>query len=278
MTQLHTLQLPSGKTIPALGIGTWHMGEKKSERAREVAALKAGVDVGLTLIDTAEMYGNGGAEEVVAEAIAGMRENIYLVSKVLPHNATRRGTIKACEQSLKRLKTDHIDLYLLHWRGSHPLADTIAAFEQLKSEGKIGDWGVSNFDVDDMAELSRVNDACAANQVLYHLGSRGIEWQLLPDSQRASIPIMAYCPLGQGELIDHAVILQLARKHGVPPSAIALAFLLTKPGVIAIPKSSQANRVKEFAMAQDVKLDAEDFAILDREFPPPKRKTTLAMT
>ena len=231
----------------------------------------------LTVIDTAEMYGNGGAEEVVADAIAGTRDRVYLVSKVLPHNASRKGTIAACERSLKRLKTDRIDLYLLHWRGSYPLANTVASFEQLKSEGKIVDWGVSNFDADDMAELKRVGDGdrCAANQVLYHLGSRGIEWQLLPDSQRAGIPIMAYCPLGQGELIGHPAIVQLADKHAVAPSAIALAFLLAKPGILAIPKSSHAERVKDFATAREVKLDAEDVAILDREFPPPECKMAL---
>jgi diketogulonate reductase-like aldo/keto reductase len=275
MTQSNTVRLPSGRVIPALGLGTWHMGEKKGDRAREVAALKTGIDLGLTVIDTAEMYGDGGAEEVVAEAIAGVRDKVFLVSKVLPHNASRKGTIDACERSLRRLKTERIDLYLLHWRGSHPLADTVAAFERLKAEGKIGDWGVSNFDVDDMAELKRVSDHCAANQVLYHLGSRGIEWQLLPDCQRAGIPIMAYCPLGQGELVGHRVIVQLARKHAVAPAAIAVAFLLSKPGVLAIPKSSHAERVREIARARDVKLDAEDFAFLDREFPAPKRKTAL---
>ena len=275
MTHPNTVQLPSRRSIPALGLGTWHMGEKKADRAREVAALKAGIDLGLTLVDTAEMYGNGGAEEVVAEAIAGVRDKVYLVSKVLPHNASRKGTIKACEQSLRRLKTDRIDLYLLHWRGSYPLTETVAAFECLKSDGKIGAWGVSNFDVDDMAELRRVSDNCAANQVLYHLGSRGIEWQLLPDSQRAGMPIMAYCPLGQGDLIGHPAIVQLARKHAVAPAAIAIAFLLSKPGVIAIPKSSHAERVHEIAKARDVKLDSEDFKLLDREFPAPKRKTAL---
>ena len=277
MAQSNTVQLPSGRAIPALGLGTWHMGEKKADRAREVAALKAGIDLRLTVIDTAEMYGNGGAEEVVADAIAGTRDRVYLVSKVLPHNASRKGTIAACERSLKRLKTDRIDLYLLHWRGSYPLANTVASFEQLKSEGKIVDWGVSNFDADDMAELKRVGDGdrCAANQVLYHLGSRGIEWQLLPDSQRAGIPIMAYCPLGQGELIGHPAIVQLADKHAVAPSAIALAFLLAKPGILAIPKSSHAERVKDFATAREVKLDAEDVAILDREFPPPECKMAL---
>ena len=277
MAQSNTVQLPSGRAIPALGLGTWHMGEKKADRAREIAALKAGIDLRLTVIDTAEMYGNGGAEEVVADAIAGTRDRVYLVSKVLPHNASRKGTIAACERSLKRLKTDRIDLYLLHWRGSYPLANTVASFEQLKSEGKIVDWGVSNFDADDMAELKRVGDGdrCAANQVLYHLGSRGIEWQLLPDSQRAGIPIMAYCPLGQGELIGHPAIVQLADKHAVAPSAIALAFLLAKPGILAIPKSSHAERVKDFATAREVKLDAEDVAILDREFPPPECKMAL---
>ncbi len=275
MTQPNTIALPSGRAVPTLGLGTWHMGERKADRAREIAALKLGIDLGLTLIDTAEMYGDGGAEEVVAEAIAGARDKVYLVSKVLPHNASRKGTITACEQSLRRLKTDRIDLYLLHWRGSYPLADTVAAFERLKADGKIGDWGVSNFDVDDMAELNRVSDDCAANQVLYHLGSRGIEWQLLPDSQRAGIPIMAYCPLGQGELIGHPAIVKLAGKHGVAPAAIAIAFLLSKPGVIAIPKSSHAERVREFAAARDVKLDAQDFEFLDREFPAPKRKMAL---
>ena len=275
MTQTNTVQLPSGRSIPALGLGTWHMGERKADRAREVAALKAGIDLGLTLIDTAEMYGNGGAEEVVAEAIAGVRDEVYLVNKVLPHNASREGTIKACEQSLRRLKTDRIDLYLLHWRGSYPLADTVAAFERLKSDGKIGAWGVSNFDVDDMAELTRVSDDCAANQVLYHLGSRGIEWQLLPDSQRAGMPLMAYCPLGQGDLIGHPAIVQLARKHAVASAAIAIAFLLSKPGVIAIPKSSDIEHVREIANARDVKLDAEDHKFFDREFPVPKRKMAL---
>ena len=279
MTKSNTVQLPGSRSIPALGLGTWHMGEKKADREREVAALKAGIDLGLTLIDTAEMYGNGGAEEVVADAIAGVRDKVYLLSKVLPHNASRKGTIGACEQSLRRLKTERIDLYLLHWRGSYPLADTVAAFERLKSDGKIVAWGVSNFDVDDMAELKRISngDRCAANQVLYHLGSRGIEWQLLPDSQRAGVAIMAYCPLGQGDLIGHPAIVQLARKHAVAPSAIAVAFLLAKPGVIAIPKSAHAERVHEFAKARDVKLDAEDYALLDREFPPPKRKAALAI-
>lgn len=279
MALSHTVRLPHGRHIPALGLGTWHMGENRSGRAAEVAALKAGIDLGLTVIDTAEMYANGGAEEVVAETIAGQRDKVYLVSKVLPNNASPKGVIAACENSLRRLKSDRIDLYLLHWRGSHPLANTVIGFERLKAEGKIADWGVSNFDPDDMAELKQVKngDRCAANQVLYHLGERGIEWQLLPEAQRAGLPVMAYCPLGEGKLVDHPALASLARKHGVASSAIALAFLLARPGVMAIPKSARVERVQEFAKARDVTLDAEDLAHLDREFPPPDRKTSLAI-
>jgi diketogulonate reductase-like aldo/keto reductase len=279
MAHLKTVKLPNGRQIPALGLGTWHMGETRGHRAAEVAALKAGIDLGLTVIDTAEMYANGGAEEVVADAIAGRREEVYIVSKVLPTNASPKGTIAACENSLRRLKSERIDLYLLHWRGSHPLANTVIGFERLKAEGKIADWGVSNFDTDDMTELREVKngDHCAANQVLYHLGERGIEWQLLPELQRAAIPVMAYCPLGEGRLAGHPALASLARKHSVAPSAIALAFLLSKPGVMAIPKSVRTERVQEFAKAREVSLDAEDLATLDREFPPPRHKTTLAI-
>ena len=280
MTQAKTVQLPGGRTIPALGLGTWRMGENRNARQAEVAALKAGIDLGITVIDTAEMYGDGGAEDVVAEAIAGKRDGIFLVSKVMPQNASLTGTIAACEKSLKRLKVERIDLYLLHWRGSFPLADTVAAFERLRGAGKIGAWGVSNFDIADMAELARLEAGrhCAANQVMYHLGERGIEWQLLPEAQRAPMPVMAYCPLGQGELTRNAVVVWLAKKHNVAPSAVALAFLLTKPGVQAIPKSAHAARVREFAAALTVEFDDDDLAMLDREFPPPTRKTPLAMT
>jgi diketogulonate reductase-like aldo/keto reductase len=278
--QSKTVQLPNGRSIPALGLGTWHMGEKRSARQAEVDALRAGIDLGLTVIDTAEMYGDGGAEEVVAEATAGRRDEVFLVSKVMPQNASLKGTIAACEKSLKRLKTGRIDLYLLHWRGRYPLADTVAAFERLRAQGKIGEWGVSNFDLADMAELALVENGtrCAANQVLYHLGERGVEWQLLPEAQRARMPIMAYCPLGQGNLLRNAVVARLAKKHHVAESVIALAFLLGKPGVLAIPKSAHAERVREFAAAPGVKFDKDDLALLDREFPPPKRKTSLAMT
>ncbi|HLF21827.1 MAG TPA: aldo/keto reductase [Aestuariivirga sp.] len=280
VTQAKTVQLPDGRTIPALGLGTWRMGENRGARPAEVAALRAGIDLGISVIDTAEMYGDGGAEDVVAEAIAGKRDDIFLVSKVMPQNASFKGTVAACEKSLKRLKTGHIDLYLLHWRGGHPLADTVAAFERLRAEGKIGQWGVSNFDVADMAELALVENGprCAANQVMYHLGERGIEWQLLPEAQRARMPVMAYCPLGQGELTRNAVVVWLAKKHAVAASAVALAFLLAKPGVQAIPKSAHAGRVREFAAALNVKFDDDDLSMLDREFPPPTRKTPLAMT
>jgi diketogulonate reductase-like aldo/keto reductase len=268
------LKLRNGKTFPPLGLGTWHMGERGSDRRAETAALRTGIEIGLSVIDTAEMYANGGAEEVVAEAISGHREQVYLVSKVLPSNASRQGTIAACEKSLKRLKTDLIDLYLLHWRGSYKLSETIDAFETLKLAGKIAGWGVSNFDTDDMRELSD-EAACAANQVLYHAGSRGIEASLLPYHQQRGIVTMAYCPLGQGDLLNHPVMTKLAAKHRVASSAVALAWLLTKPGVLAIPKSAKPERVKEFVAALTLKLDADDLALIDKELPPPKRKVPL---
>ena len=278
MTQHRAVLLPGGRTPASLGLGTWHMGETRAAKAAEIAALRAGIEAGLSVIDTAEMYGNGGAEEVVGEAIAGTRDSLFIVTKVLPHNASRDGTAAACEASLKRLKTDRIDLYLLHWRGSHPLAETVAGFEALQAQGKIGAWGVSNFDLPDMLELAKVSGACAANQVLYHLGSRGIEWQLLPAAQHAGIVTMAYCPLGQGSLMGDATLAAMARKHGVAASAIALAWLLSKPQVMAIPKSAKVERVRGFAQALKVKLDAGDFAVLDKAFPPPRRKEALDMS
>lgn len=275
-----TVTLPSGESIPALGLGTWHMGEREANKTDEVAALRAGIDLGLTVIDTAEMYAYGGAERVVAEAIAGRRGEVFLVSKVLPNNAAYNDTLAACERSLKRLGTDVIDLYLLHWRGGTLLANTVRAFEQLKKDGKIRHWGVSNFDVDDMEELSAVADGgnCAANQVQFSLASRGVEWDLLPWQQKHSMPLMAYCPLGGGDLVDHPALVPLAQKHGATPAAIAVAFLLSKPGVQAIPKTSKPRRVAELARARDIALDAEDRAALNRAFPPPREKWDLAMT
>ena len=271
--------LPNGRRVPALGLGTWHIGEDSRQRAAEAAALRAGLDLGLTLIDTAEMYGEGGAEVVVGDAIQGRRDQVFLVSKVYPHNASLKGTVAACERSLKRLKTDHLDLYLLHWRGSYALADTVAAFERLEKEGKIGGWGVSNFDVGGMAELRRVVSAspCLTNQVLYHLGSRGIDWDLLPQTAAAGGTVMAYSPLGQGGILDHPALAKIAAKHGVTPAAAALAWVLRHPNVIAIPKATARAHVKANASAQDLVLDASDLAALDQAFPPPKKTMPLAM-
>ena len=274
------VSLRTGEKVPVLGIGTWHMGERKAERSSEVAALQTALDLGLKLIDTAEMYGEGGAEEMVAEAMAGRRDQVYLVSKVYPHNASRKGTVAACERSLKRLRTDRLDLYLLHWRGSYPLAETVAAFEALKAAGKIRSWGVSNFDVGDMAALARVADGgnCLADQVLYHLGSRGVEWRLLDDCRKSDVMVMAYSPLGQGPLLHAPALKAVADKHACDPGAVALAFVLRRPGVVAIPKARQRAHVHANVRALGIVLDGEDLAVLDAAFPPPKRASPLAMT
>jgi diketogulonate reductase-like aldo/keto reductase len=277
---MRTVTLKTGETVPALGLGTWHMGERKSERPAEVKALQLGLDLGLNLIDTAEMYGEGGAEEMVAEAMAGRREKIYLVSKVYPDNASRKGTVAACERSLKRLKTDRLDLYLLHWRGSHPLSETVEAFEGLKKAGKIKSWGVSNLDSEDMDELAGVpgGKACVSDQVLYHLGSRGAEWQLLETCRKAGIMVMAYSPLGQGPLLKKPALKAIADKHACDPAAIALAWVLRHEGVVAIPKATRLEHVRANVKALDIKLDADDLKALDAAFPPPKRATPLDMT
>jgi len=272
--------LRSGDKVPVLGLGTWRMGERASERAAEVKAVRLGLELGIRLIDTAEMYGEGKAEAIVGEAMGRLRDEIYLVSKVYPHNASRRGTIAACERSLQRLGTDRLDLYLLHWRGSHPLAETVEAFEALEKGGKIRNWGVSNLDADDMDELAGVPNGqnCASNQVLYHLGSRGIEWQLLPKCQKAKIMVMAYSPLGQGPLLRKPALGKIAAKHKSDPAAVALAWVLRQPGVVTIPKATQPEHVRANIKALDLELDAEDLAALDTAFPPPKRATALDMT
>lgn len=277
--ELPAVTFPGGRQVPALGLGTWHMGEGEASMAEEANSLRAGIDLGMTLVDTAEMYADGGAETVVGEAIRGRRDAVYLVSKVLPHNASRSGTIAACEASLKRLGTDRIDLYLLHWRGRHPLAETVEAFETLKSEGKIGAWGVSNFDKDDMLELLHVAEPArpAANQVLYNLSRRGIEFDLLRWSQVQGIPIMAYSPLDEGRLVAHPVLEEIGRIHKASSAQIALAFLLTRPGVIAIPKSGSPERVRENFHAAEIRLTSEDLHLLDEAFPPPTRKRPLEM-
>ncbi len=274
------VEFPGGEKVPALGLGTWKMGVGDADEAAQLRALMVGIGKGMTLIDTAEMYGDGRSEQLVAKAIEGQRDRIFVVSKVLPGNASRKGTIKACENSLKNLNTTFIDLYLLHWRGTYPLAETFAGFEDLKAAGKIRHYGVSNFDVDDLDELAaEVPEAqCAANQVQYNLSDRGIEWDLYPRCQKDGVAVMAYCPLGQGHLINNAGLGAIAQKHGVTNAAIALAFTLRLPGMISIPKSSHEKRVLENAAAADIVLDAEDLAALDKLFPPPRKKRSLAMT
>ena len=263
--------------MPVLGQGTWRMGENGTRRSAEVAALRLGLDLGMTLIDTAEMYGNGGAEVVVADALAGRRSEVFLVSKVYPHNATRAGTLAACERTLRRLKTDYLDLYLLHWRGAVPLDETLEAFRSLTQSGKILDYGVSNFDLPDMEEtLATVGGTeIATNQVLYNLERRGIEWDLLPWCRSHKIPVMAYSPIEQGHLLKR--LTSLASALGVTSAQIALAWLLRQEGVVVIPKAATEAHVRENRAALDIVLTDEDLVELDRLFPPPKRKVALAM-
>ena len=276
---MRTVRLAGGRTVPALGLGTWRMGERGDMRAQEVKALQLGIDLGLTLIDTAEMYGEGGAEEVVGEAIAGRRDEVYVVTKVYPHNASRDGVIAACDRSLRRLGTEHIDLYLLHWRGQYPLAETVDAFETLKADGRIGQWGVSNFDVGDMDELMRIapSGTCAANQVLYNLRIRGIEWELIGKCQTADVAVMAYTPLGEGPMLDSPMLGDLAAKYEVEPATVALAWILRHEGMIAIPKAADPDHVRANAAAAALELDADDLAFLDEAFPPPNGPTRLAI-
>jgi diketogulonate reductase-like aldo/keto reductase len=275
--KMKRLTLPSGKEVPVLGQGTWKMGEDSAKRLSEIAALRLGLDLGMTLIDTAEMYGQGGSEELIAEAIDGRRADIFLVSKVYPHNATRQGAVAACDRSLRRLKTDYLDLYLLHWRGSVPLMETIDAFQSLKAAGKIRDYGVSNFDREDMEEAAGVpgGQAIATNQVLYNLMRRGVEWALLPWCRQRKIPIMAYSPIEQGRLSSK--VAALARRRGVTPVQVALAWLLHQEGVIVIPKASSQSHVRENRAALDLTLTDVDLAELDKLFPPPRGKSSLEM-
>lgn len=272
---MKTLEL-AGVSVPVIGQGTWRMGEEPSHHKKEVAALRLGIELGMSLIDTAEMYAEGGAEQVVGEAITGLRDQVFLVSKVYPHNASRKGIPLACERSLRRLDTDYIDLYLLHWRGQYPLEETVEAFERLREEGKIGRWGVSNFDLDDLEELA--SPVCATNQVLYNLQERGIEFDLLPRSQQQRMPIMAYCPVGQGgHLLKDHTLQQIAERHRATPAQIALAWLLRQDNVIAIPKAVQAEHVRLNAEAANLQLEPQDLAALDLVFPQPQGKQRLAM-
>jgi diketogulonate reductase-like aldo/keto reductase len=276
---MRTVKLPGGETVPALGQGTWYMGERRGEARKEADALRLGVDLGMTLLDTAEMYASGGAEEVVASAVAGIRDRVFIVSKVLPQNASKAGVPAACERSLQRLRTDRIDLYLLHWRGSYSLAETVGAFEALKAAGKIRYWGVSNLDTGDMEELLRAPGGaeCAANQVLYHPDSRGIEFDLLPWCAGHGIPVMAYSPLGHHvrRLLESRALLAVAQRHDATPAQVAIAWGMRGGNVISIPKAADAAHVRENAAAGEIELTAEDLAAIDAVHRPPGRKVGL---
>ena len=283
MNPVRKVMLRSGRQMPILGQGTWLMGEDPARRKDEIAALRLGLELGMSLIDTAEMYGEGAAEELVADVIAGRRAEVFLVSKVYPHNATIPGAIEACERSLRRLRTDYLDCYLLHWRGAVPLAETAEAFQRLKSSGKILDYGVSNLDVDDMAEWMTVPGGADAvvNQVLYNLVHRGIEWDLLPWCRERDTRLMAYSPVGHGgaekrKLLENPTLQKIAARHDATPVQIAIAWLLMRD-VVAIPKASLPEHVRDNRGAADIQLRDDDFLEIDRTFPPPKGKVPLAM-
>ncbi len=279
MSDIPFAVLPSGTSTPTLGLGTWKMGENARMAGQEIESLKHGLDLGMTLIDTAEMYGEGGAEIITGKAIEGRRDDVFLVSKVYPYNASYQGVIDACERSLKRLKTDRLDLYLLHWRGEYDLGETVAGFEELRKSGKIREWGVSNFDVEDMEELMEVQGGpnCAANQVLYNLARRGIEYDLLPWCQERGIPIMAYSPIEQGRILRNTELIRIAKAYQATPAQLALAFVLKSRNMVAIPKSSDPHRVEENAGAIGLEISREDWAALDAAFPAPYRKKSLEM-
>ena len=276
---MNTVTLPGGETVPALGPGTWNMGDDRAKRAQEIATLQAGLDAGLTLIDTAEMYGSGRSEQLVGEAIAGRRDEVFIVSKVLPQNATRRGTVTACEKSLARLSTDRIDLYLLHWRGGVALAETLEGLAALKRDGKIRHYGVSNLDLDDMRELWAADGgpAIATNQLLYNLSRRGIEFDLLPWLRERKIPIMAYSPLEQARLLKNTALAVFAKRYGMTPAQAALAWLLAQPEVIVIPKCSDTARMQQNFGALDRPLSPAQLGELDAAFPPPDGPRPLEM-
>ena len=276
---IRAVSLPDACTVPALGLGTWYMGERPDRRPTELAALRTGIENGLTLIDTAEMYGDGAAEELVSEAIAGQRDSIYLVSKVVPSHATRRGTVEACQASLRRLGTDYLDMYLLHWRGRVPLAETVAGFEELVQAGLIRSWGVSNFDTDDLDQLASVPGGARAqtDQVLYNLARRGPEYDLLPRCRQAGIPLMAYSPVDHGRLLEHPTVRDMAGAKEVTPAQLALAWVLRLPDVFAIVKASTPARVAENRAAIEISFSTDELKQLDQIFPPPSSKEPLEM-
>ncbi len=276
---MRTVKLPSGERIPVLGQGTWHLAEVPARRDEEILALRRGLDLGMTVIDTAEMYADGEAEKLVGEAIADRRDEVFLVSKVLPQHATARGTVAACEGSLRRLGTDRIDLYLLHWRGRVPLADTIEAFGSLQQAGRIRYWGVSNFDTPDMKELTALpgGQEVATDQVLYNLSRRGPELNLFPMLRQLRVPIMAYSPIEQGRILGHPVLREIAGLHHATPAQIALAWVLRRDDVCAIPRASRLEHTNENRAAADIQLDQADLAQLDQEFPRPERVRPLEM-
>jgi len=276
-----TVALPGGETIPVLGVGTWNIAERPARRRDEIAALQLAVDLGMTVVDTAEMYGGGAAEELVAEALGDRRDGVFLVSKVLPQHATKRGTMSSCEASLRRLRTDRLDLYLLHWRGTVPLVETVDAFRTLERQGKIRSWGVCNFDVDDMAELATLtaqrDSPVAANQVLYNPMRRGIEYALLPQCRAKGIPVMAYSPLEQGKIAKNRAIKAIAERLDRTAAQVALAWVLRQDGVVAIPKAGNVDHVRENRGALDIALGTDELEEIDRAFPPPTRQTPLEM-
>ncbi len=276
---MECISLTSGQAIPRFGLGTWRMGESRASRSQEIKALRHGMDAGITLIDTAEMYGEGGAETVMAEVIRPRRAELYIVSKVYPHNASRKGVLAACDRSLTRLKTDYLDLYLLHWKGAYPLAETLEAFHELKQAGKIRDFGVSNFDCEDMKQAIALpyGNEIAVNQVLYNLSRRGIEWDLLPWCQEQQIPVMAYSPLEQGRILHNQTLNAIAQNRQATPAQIAIAWVLRQPEVIAIPKSSSVQRIDENLAALEIQLTTQEIEQLDQAFPAPSRSMPLAV-
>lgn len=271
--------LPCGESVSALGQGTWNIGDDPGKRAQEIASIRRGIEMGLTLIDTAEMYGEGASEQLVGEAIAGLRDEVFLVSKVYPHNASRRAMVKSCDASLRRLGVETIDLYLLHWQGAVPLAETVESFEALQRAGKIRHWGVSNFDTDAMQRLWRTpgGESAQTNQVLYNLGERGIEWELHPWLRERGLPVMAYSPFDQGRLLHSAPLVSWAKKHGMAAGQVAIAWLLAQDSVIAIPKTGSAERVQENAAALARPLTPGELEELNALFPPPDGPSELAM-